>query len=79
MAYSYFSIQTDKEDLQNNNIPVSTLDTTIAVIAQGTTLQYDDLSVELRAHTESKETEKRPGSFLASAGPKKPRNDNNKK
>ena len=26
---SYFSIQTDKEDLQENNLPVSTVDTII--------------------------------------------------
>ena len=76
---SYFSIQTDKEDLQNNNLPVSTLDTTMAIVAQGTALQYDDLPVELRARTEANDTEKRTGSFLASTVPKKPRNDNNKK
>ena len=46
---SYFSVQTDKEDLQNNNLPVSTLDTTMAIVSQSTTLQYDDLPVELKA------------------------------
>ena len=76
---SYFSIQTDKEDLQNNNLPVSTLDTTMAIVAQGTALQYDDLPVELRARTGANDTEKRPGSFAASAVPKKPKNDNSKK
>ena len=51
----------------------------MVIVAQGTTLQYDDLPVELRARTESNDTEKRPGSFLASVGPKKSRNHNNKK
>ena len=35
---SFFSMQTDKEDIQNNNLPVSTLNTTMAIVAQGTTL-----------------------------------------
>ena len=35
---SYFSIQMEKEDLQNNNLPVSTLDTTMAIVAHGTAL-----------------------------------------
>ena len=76
---SYFSIQTDKEDLQNNKLPVSTLDTTMVIVAQGTILQYDDLTVELRAQIYSNKTEKRPGNYLASSGPKKQNNDNSKK
>ena len=68
---SYFSIQTDKEDLQNNTLPVSTLDTTMTIVAQGATLQYDAFPVEVRDRTYSNETEKRPGIFLASSGPKK--------
>ena len=51
----------------------------MAIVAQGTTLQYDDLSVELRARIESNDTVKHPESSLTSHGPKKLRNNNNKK
>ena len=37
------------------------------------------MPIELRTRTESNDTEKRSESFLASAVPTKPRNDNNKK
>ena len=51
----------------------------MVIVAQGTILQYDDLTVELRAQIYSNETEKRPGNYLASSGPKKQNNDNSKK
>ena len=68
---SYFSMQTDEEDLQNNNLPVSTLDTTMAIVAQGITLQYDDLSVELRARTFFLMKQKTPGEFFSEFRPQK--------
>ena len=43
----------------------------MTIVAQGATLQYDAFPVEVRDRTYSNETEKRPGIFLASSGPKK--------
>ena len=49
IVVTIFSIQTDEEDQQKNNLSVSTFDTTMAIVSHGTTLQYDDLSLKLRA------------------------------
>ena len=51
IVLTIFSIQTDEDDVQNNDLPLSTLDTTMTIVSQDTTLQYDDLFLELRARS----------------------------
>ena len=49
MVLTVFSIQTDEEDQQKNNLSLSSFDATMDIVSQGTTLQYDDLYLKLRA------------------------------
>ena len=51
----------------------------MAIVAQGTTLQYNDSPFELKARTPANEREKRPGQELATLISKDQKNDNNKK